>query len=124
MNLPADDIKDVFPVVYRNDGIFILKDEYPLCWWIKNIPYPLELGTVKGNKTVNNCFQLVRTIFFLFQKDGEFLTEDLPSGSTCITNMKEGNSITFTTTVNFPFILRIGICKEIKNPKEFLEALK
>ncbi len=63
--LPAEEIKNIFPVVYRNDGIFILKDEYPLCWWIKNRPYPLELGTIKGNKTVNNISELIQEVVFL-----------------------------------------------------------
>lgn len=129
MNLPANDIKDVFPCKYQHDGIFILKNGEPICWWIKNRPYPLEIGSIKGNKTVNNCFQLVRTIVFLFQNNGDFLIEDLPTGSTCITNIKNKKSIAFTPSVNFPFILRIGslencVYKEIKTPQEFLEALK
>lgn len=67
MNLPAEDIKHVFPVVYRNDGIFILKSGEPICWWIRKHSYPLELGTVKGNKKVNNFIELIKQIVYLEQ---------------------------------------------------------
>ena len=43
--LPADEIKEMFQWQHVNDGIRIIHDGQPICWWIRKSLYPMKIGT-------------------------------------------------------------------------------